>query len=73
MSGKSIDEHMAEDTQYNDEVMHKAEEFTRRREAATTDEERERIRREAVAYFQGASLARYDRAKRKADQEAGRQ
>jgi hypothetical protein len=72
MGGKSIDQYMVEDREYEDETTRAAEEFTRRREAAQTDEERERIRREAVAYFQGAALARYDRAKVKADQEAGR-
>lgn len=72
MSGKSIDEYMAEDRKYEDEVMRAAKEFTRRRQEAKTDEERESIRREAIGYFQGASLARYDRAKKKAYEDAGR-
>lgn len=68
MPGKSIDDHMAEDGEYREEMQRLNDRFDRELAEAKTDEEREAIRRSAVRAYQNAGYARYDRAKAKADQ-----
>lgn len=72
MAGKSIDEYMAEDSGYWEEIERIVKETEERKEAAKTDEELKNVRCEAIARFQQADLARYDRAKKKAYEDAGR-
>jgi len=66
MQEKSIDEHMAEDEEYREEVQELFTRFDKELAEAKTDEERKAIRREAVMAYQNANLSRYDRAKAKA-------
>jgi hypothetical protein len=63
---KSIDDHMAEDNGYRDEMDRLNDYYEKALAEAKTDEEREAIRRQAVRAYQGARYARYDRAKAKA-------